>query len=110
MGGSADEKTRFRYKGTIPQEVLSAHCSVSLFSKVFRCLFWTVIAVYFIAVAVLLGLRYWVLPNIDQWRPRIEAYASDALGAERAQAIADCVWQLEKIENITELTALLRAV
>lgn len=105
MGGSADEKTRFRYKGTIPQEVLSAHCSVSLFSKVFRCLFWTVIAVYFIAVAVLLGLRYWVLPNIDQWRPRIEAYASDALGArvEIGQLKAD--WRrLNPSLRLTSLT------
>jgi len=105
MGGSADEKTRFRYKGTIPQEVLSAHCSVSLFSKVFRCLFWTVIAIYFVAVAVLLGLRYWVLPNIDQWRPRIEAYASDALGArvEIGQLKAD--WRrLNPSLRLTSLT------
>ena len=53
---------------------------MSLLSKVFRCLFWTGITVYFIAAAALLGLRYWVLPNIDQWRPQIEAYVSEALG------------------------------
>ena len=105
MGGRADERTRFRYKGTIPQEVLSAHCSVSLFAKAFRCLFWTGFAVYCVAVAVLLGLRYWVLPNIDQWRPRIEAYASDALGArvEIGQLKAD--WRgLNPSLRITSLT------
>lgn len=81
MGGSADGETRFRYKGTIPQVVLSAHTSVSLISKVFRGLFWAGLALYFTAAAVLLGLRYWILPNIDQWRPHIEAYATEALGA-----------------------------
>ncbi|CAM4382541.1 YhdP family protein [Bordetella muralis] len=54
---------------------------MSLIAKVFRCLFWTGFAIYIAAAAALLGLRYWILPNIDQWRPRIEAYASDALGA-----------------------------
>jgi len=54
---------------------------VSLSSKAFRCLFWTGFAVYVVAAAALLGLRYWVLPHIDQWRPRIESYASEALGA-----------------------------
>ena len=54
---------------------------MSLIAKVFRCLFWTGFAIYIAAAATLLGLRYWVLPNIDQWRPRIEAYASEALGA-----------------------------
>ncbi|HYG45236.1 MAG TPA: DUF3971 domain-containing protein, partial [Bordetella sp.] len=38
-------------------------------------------ALYVVVAAVLLGLRYWVLPQIDHWRPRIEAYASETLGA-----------------------------
>lgn len=54
---------------------------MSLPAKVTRTLCWFALAVYVAAAAVLLGLRYWVLPNIDQWRPRIEAYASEALGA-----------------------------
>ncbi|MBV7482199.1 MmgE/PrpD family protein [Bordetella sp. BOR01] len=37
------------------------------------------------------------------------ANARDALGTERAQAVADCVWRLERVEHIAELTALLRA-
>jgi len=73
--------TRFRYKGTIPQDASPCPPSVSLPAKVTRRLLWLVLAVYVVAAVVLLGLRYWVLPNIDQWRPRIEAYASDALGA-----------------------------
>lgn len=54
---------------------------MSLPAKVTRFLCWSALAVYVVAAVVLLGLRYWVLPNIDQWRPRIEAYASEALGA-----------------------------
>lgn len=55
---------------------------MSLSAKVIRCLLWSVLAVYIVAALLLLGLRYWVLPDIDQWRPRIEAYASEALGAQ----------------------------
>jgi uncharacterized protein (TIGR02099 family) len=55
---------------------------VPLFRKVLRALFWTCFVAYLAAVGVLLGMRYWVLPQIDQWRPDIEAYASEALGAE----------------------------
>lgn len=36
---------------------------------------------YFAAVLTLLGIRYFVLPRVDQWRPQIERYAGDALGA-----------------------------
>ncbi|MVW72256.1 TIGR02099 family protein [Bordetella sp. 15P40C-2] len=50
------------------------------FTKVLRGLFWAAFTVYVLAAGILLGLRYWVLPNIDQWRPRIEGYISQALG------------------------------
>ncbi|AIT25412.1 hypothetical protein D558_0727 [Bordetella holmesii 44057] len=36
---------------------------------------------YVVAAIGLLGLRYWVLPRADEWRPRIEQYASQALDA-----------------------------
>lgn len=34
---------------------------------------------YFIAALLFLGARYWVLPNIDSWRPQIERRLSDSL-------------------------------
>nr|WP_235816963.1 YhdP family protein [Bordetella ansorpii] len=49
--------------------------------KVLRCLLWGVLAIFVLAAVAFLGLRYWVLPRVDQWRPQIERYASDALGA-----------------------------
>lgn len=42
---------------------------------------WGVWAVYFVAAVTLLGMRYLVLPRIDQWRPQIEDYTSQAIGA-----------------------------
>lgn len=50
-------------------------------TKVLRCLFWGVMAVFAVVLAVCLGVRYLVLPKIDQWRPQIEQYASQAMGA-----------------------------
>lgn len=54
---------------------------MSLSAKATRFLCWFALAVYVVVAAALLGLRYWVLPRIDDWRPRIEAYASETLGA-----------------------------
>jgi uncharacterized protein YhdP len=61
--------------------------------KAFRCLFWAALAIYCIAAAGVLGVRYWVLPRIDQWRPQIEAYASRALGSRVAIGAIDANWQ-----------------
>ncbi|ALM83771.1 YhdP family protein [Bordetella sp. N] len=49
--------------------------------KILRILMWVVWAVYFVAAVTLLGMRYLVLPRIDQWRPQIEDYTSQAIGA-----------------------------
>lgn len=38
--------------------------------------------VYFLVGIALLGLRYWLLPNVDQWRGTIETQLSQALGAQ----------------------------
>lgn len=40
------------------------------------------LVLYFIVAALLLGLRYVVLPHIDSFRPRIEAVVSDRIHAE----------------------------
>ncbi|HEY9281346.1 MAG TPA: YhdP family protein [Eoetvoesiella sp.] len=45
----------------------------------FRLLGLIALAAYFCIAAVLLGVRYWVLPNIDQWRPHIARELSAAL-------------------------------
>jgi len=61
--------------------------------KTLCCLFWVTLAIYGIAAAGVLGVRYWVLPRIDQWRPQIEAYASQALGSRVAIGAIEANWQ-----------------
>lgn len=41
---------------------------------------WTLVAGYFAFAAALLGLRYWVLPNIDQYTHLIESRVSEIIG------------------------------
>ncbi|HTJ99150.1 MAG TPA: YhdP family protein [Bordetella sp.] len=49
--------------------------------KFLRGLLWSFWILYVAAAVGLLGLRYFVLPRIDQWRPQIERYAGEAIGA-----------------------------
>jgi uncharacterized protein (TIGR02099 family) len=44
----------------------------------YRTVLWTVLAVVFVCASVVLSLRYWVLPNIDTFRPQIERVVSEA--------------------------------
>lgn len=44
----------------------------------YRVLAWTVLGIIFACAAVVLSLRYWVLPNIDQYRGDIEQAVSRA--------------------------------
>lgn len=37
---------------------------------------------YFFVAALVLGIRYWVLPHIDEWRPAIAAEMAQALGVQ----------------------------
>ncbi|CUJ20336.1 YhdP family protein [Achromobacter xylosoxidans] len=66
---------------------------MSVSKKVFCCLFWVALTVYGVVAIGLLGVRYWVLPRVDQWRPQIEAYASQALGARVAIGAIRADWQ-----------------
>ncbi|WMD23713.1 YhdP family protein [Achromobacter seleniivolatilans] len=59
----------------------------------FCCLFWVALTLYGIVAIGLLGVRYWVLPRVDQWRPQIEAYASEALGARVKIGAIQANWQ-----------------
>ncbi len=54
---------------------------MSVSKKVLCWVFWAVLTIYGVVALGLLGVRYWVLPRVDQWRPQIEAYASQALGS-----------------------------
>ena len=66
---------------------------MSVPKKVLRCLFWAALTVYGIVAIGFLGVRYWVLPRADQWRPQIEAYASQALGARVTIGAIRANWQ-----------------
>lgn len=45
-----------------------------------RLLLRIILVLYFLAAALFLGARYWVLPNIDHWRPQIAQQLSRAVG------------------------------
>lgn len=47
---------------------------------------------YFIAAAVMLTTRYWVLPRVDEWRPEIEKAISDAAGVPVQFDSIDAEW------------------
>ncbi|MGH8818784.1 MAG: YhdP family protein [Achromobacter pestifer] len=66
---------------------------MSVSKKVLRCLYWAALTVYGVVAIGLLGVRYWVLPRVDQWRPQIEAYASQALGARVTIGGIQANWQ-----------------
>ncbi len=40
------------------------------------------LAAYFVAAVLFLGLRYWALPNVDQWQPYISQQLSSTLGTQ----------------------------
>ncbi|WP_052017950.1 YhdP family protein [Achromobacter marplatensis] len=61
--------------------------------RVLCCLFWVALTIYGVVAIGLLGVRYWVLPRVDQWRPQIEAYASQALGARVTIGGIQANWQ-----------------
>lgn len=51
------------------------------------------LALYFLAAVAFLGLRYWVLPNIDQWRPYLQQELSLALGARVTMGVVRAEWR-----------------
>lgn len=52
-----------------------------LIQKTLRTLIIGLLMFYFAAATVMLGVRYLVLPHINEWRPQIERRLSEALGA-----------------------------
>jgi uncharacterized protein (TIGR02099 family) len=51
------------------------------FQKTLRFLLIALLLLYFVAATTMLGVRYLVLPHINDWRPAIEKRLSTALGA-----------------------------
>ncbi len=52
------------------------------FKKTLRILLIGLLSLYFAAATTMLGVRYLVLPHINEWRPEIERRLSNALGAQ----------------------------
>lgn len=58
----------------------------------YRVLTWTVLIVGFAFAAIMLGIRYYVLPDIDRYRPWIESGVSRAVGQRVTIARASGTW------------------
>ncbi len=58
-----------------------------------RLALWAAIGVYFAFATAVIGLRYWVLPNIDRYNPAIERAASAALGGTVTVGRIEAGWQ-----------------
>ncbi|HZT61594.1 MAG TPA: YhdP family protein, partial [Burkholderiales bacterium] len=65
----------------------------SRWAAVARVLGWTLLALYFLFAAALLGLRYWIFPKVAEYRGDIERIASKALGQRIAIGSIDADWQ-----------------
>lgn len=75
----------------------------------FRFLARAALVVYFLAAVLFLGVRYWVLPNIDQWRPQIAQQLSLATGTKVTLGQVSAQWhglnprlQIQDISFTTE--------
>ncbi|HEY8607559.1 MAG TPA: YhdP family protein [Noviherbaspirillum sp.] len=55
-------------------------------------LFKVVVVLYFLFCALVLGLRYIVLPNIDAYKPTIERLATEAIGNQVTVGAIDASW------------------
>ena len=51
-----------------------------------------ILAVYFVVAGLFLAARYWVLPNLDQWRPQIAHHLSHALNSEIRLGPIEAEW------------------
>ncbi len=69
---SAAERTAERHLG---------HHAVAVLAWTFKAIGLLLLFVYFAFALLYLGTRYWVMPRIDDYRPRIEAAVSKVLGA-----------------------------
>jgi uncharacterized protein (TIGR02099 family) len=65
----------------------------SRWASVARVVGWALVALYFLFAAALLGLRYWILPKVAEYRTDIEQAVSVALGQRVTIGAIDADWQ-----------------
>ncbi|HKW37026.1 MAG TPA: YhdP family protein [Burkholderiales bacterium] len=65
----------------------------SRWAAVARILGWGLVALYFLFAAALLGLRYWILPKVTDYRTDVERSVSRALGQRVTIGAIDADWQ-----------------
>ena len=58
-----------------------------------RILGWTLLIAYLLFAAILLALRYWVLPKVAEYRSDVEQYASKVLGTRITIGAMEADWQ-----------------
>src|SRR6266849_9940633 len=58
-----------------------------------RIVGWGLVIVYFLFAAILLTLRYWVLPKVAEYRLDVERYASRVLGSRITIGAMEADWQ-----------------
>jgi uncharacterized protein (TIGR02099 family) len=58
------------------------HRFVAAFGWILKAIALLLLIVYFAFGFIYLGTRYWLMPHIDEYRPRIEAVASQVLGTK----------------------------
>jgi uncharacterized protein (TIGR02099 family) len=61
--------------------------------KALRFLYWSALCVFFVASAILLGARYFVLPNINSLRPTIQHLVGTAMGKQVSIGGVEADWQ-----------------
>ncbi len=70
-----------------------------------RALGWTLLALFFAFGLLVLALRYWLLPDIDAMRPRIEQMTSTALNAPVSIGRIEASWRrLNPVLALTDVT------
>lgn len=60
--------------------------------RLLRFILWLGLGVYFVAAFSYLGMRYWVAPRIDEWRPYIAEQFSQRFGVEISAGHLDLSW------------------
>jgi uncharacterized protein (TIGR02099 family) len=69
-----------------------------------RFVFWTALVAYFALAATILGLRYWVLPKVPEYRAQIEAMVGKNIGARVTIGDLSAGWsRLHPTLDIAEL-------
>jgi uncharacterized protein (TIGR02099 family) len=58
-----------------------------------RIVGWALLIAYFLFAAILLALRYWVLPKVAEYRSDVEQYASKVLGTRITIGTIEAGWQ-----------------